>query len=149
MSARRFQLCLLTILAAVFLFGLPHAAPAHDIPSDVTVQVFVKPAGERLQLLLRVPLKALRDMDFPEQEGGYLDLERLAPLLPDAATLWIGNAVEIHEGKAPLPKPRLLASQVSLESDRSFGSFETALVHVNGPALPNSANVVWNQVLID
>jgi hypothetical protein len=42
-----------------------------------------------------------------------------------------------------------LATQVSLESDRSFGSFETALAHVNGPALANSANVIWNQVLVD
>ena len=149
MPARRFQLCFLTILAVALLFGLPQTAPAHDIPTDVTVQAFVKPAGERLQLLLRVPLKAIRDLDFPEQEGGYLDVEKLSPLLPDAATVWIGNAMEIHEGEARLPKPRLVATQVSLESDRSFGSFETALAHVNGPRLPNSSNVVWNQVLID
>ena len=32
---------------------------AHDIPSDVHVQAFVKPEGQRLQVLLRVPLGAM------------------------------------------------------------------------------------------
>jgi len=31
---------------------------AHDIPNDVTVQVLVKPDGQRVQLLVRAPLKA-------------------------------------------------------------------------------------------
>jgi hypothetical protein len=133
------------------LLCLAHIAnvAAHDIPTDLTVQTFVKPAGGRLQLLVRVPLKAVRDLDFPEQEGGYLDIEKLAPLLPDAATVWIGNFVEIHEGEARLPKPRVVATQVSLESDRSFASFEEALDHVTGPKLSSAVNVVWNQVLFD
>src|SRR5713226_2226428 len=79
-------------LLVVALFLAPaHAAAAHDIPSDVTVHAFVRPAGERLQLLVRVPLKAIRDLDFPERERGYLDVEKLAPRLPDAATLWISD----------------------------------------------------------
>ncbi len=127
----------------------PHGAAAHDIPSDVAVQAFVKPEGQRLQLLIRVPLKAMRDVDFPEIQGGFLDIERLTPLLPDAAYLWISNFVAIYEGETPLPKPRVAATQISLESDRSFLSFEQALAHVTGPRLPNSANVVWDQVLFD
>jgi hypothetical protein len=135
-------------LLALFLAHAGSAA-AHDIPSDLTVQAFVKPAGGRLQLLVRVPLKAIRDLDFPEQERGYLDIGKLAPLLPDAATVWISNFVEIYEGDTRLPQPRILATQVSLESDRSFASFEEALVHVTGPRLADSANVFWNQVLFD
>ncbi|MEO8127865.1 MAG: HupE/UreJ family protein [Bryobacteraceae bacterium] len=122
---------------------------AHDIPSDVTVQAFVKPAGARLQLLVRVPLRAMRDMLVPELPGGYLDLEKTAPLLPDAATLWISDFIELYEGGRRLPKPRIVATQVSLESDRSFESFEGALAHVTGPKLPNSANLVWSQVLFE
>ena len=135
-------------LAAAFLAHVG-SAPAHDIPSDLTVHAFVKPAGERLQLLIRVPLKAIRDLDFPERERGYLDVEKLAVRLPDAATLWISNFVEIYEGDTLLPKPRLAATQVSIESDRSFASFEEALAHITGPKLSSSANVVWNQVLFD
>ena len=40
-------------------------AAAHDIPYDATVQAFVKPAGPHLDLLVRVPLKTMRDVDFP------------------------------------------------------------------------------------
>jgi len=122
---------------------------AHDIPADVTVHAFIKPAGTRLQLLVRVPLRAMRDMMVPELPGGYLDLEKVAPLLPDAATLWISDFVEVYEGGRRLPKPRVLATQVSLESDRSFESFDTALAHIKGPRLPNSSNVVFGQVLFD
>ncbi len=125
-----------------------NAAAAHDIPSDVTVHAFIKPAGERLQLLVRVPLRAIRDLDFPER-GGYLDIERLIPLLPDAATLWISEFVEIREKEKRLPRPRVTATQISIESDRSFTTFEQALAHTIGPKLPNSANLSWDQVLFD
>ena len=137
------------LFAAVVLIALARGAAAHDIPYDATVQAFVKPAGPHLDLLVRVPLKTMRDVDFPELGGGYLDIEKLAPLLPDAATLWISDFVEIYEDGARLPKPRILATQVSLESDRSFVSYETARDHVAGPKLPNGANVVWNQVMFD
>jgi len=46
---------MLWLVAAADLAG-------HDIPSDLTVQAFVKPDGERLRLLVRVPLKAIRDL---------------------------------------------------------------------------------------
>src|SRR5688572_20501871 len=122
---------------------------AHDIPADVSVAVFAKPAGDRLHLMVRVPLKTIRDLDFPKRPGGYLDVERLAPLLRDAAKVWIADFVEIEEDGRPLPPARIAATQVSLPSDRSFVSFEAALDHVTGPKLSSNANVVWNQVLFD
>jgi hypothetical protein len=128
---------------------MPFLALGHDIPTDVTVQAFVKPAGDRLHLLVRVPLKAVRDVDFPEQAGGYLDLVKLAPLLPDAATIWISRLLEIYEGETRLPQATVVATQISLESDRSFASYEEALAHVTGPKLANGANVFWNQVMLD
>jgi hypothetical protein len=133
---------LLTLLAA-------GSAVAHDIPADVTAQVFVKPAGDRLELLVRVPLSAIRDVEFPARPGGYLDTEALAPRLADAATLWIAQFVEIYENGAPLAKPTVAATQLSLESDRSFASFDEARAHVTGPKLPADAKVFWNQVQFD
>ena len=123
-------------LPALFFLNAA-AAPAHDIPSDATLHMFVKPISERLQLLVRVPLKTIRDLDFPERERGYLDIEKLAPRLPDAATVWISDFVEIYEGKIRLPRPRVVATQVSIQSDRSFASFEEALAHITGPKLAN------------
>lgn len=133
---------------AIFL-ALAYSAAAHDIPSDATVHAFIKPAGQRLQLLVRVPLRTIRDVDFPERDRGYLDLVKLEPLLPDAATLWISNFVEIYEGATRLSKPQVVATQISLDSDKSFASFDEALAHVTGPKLPKDANVVWNQVRFD
>ena len=122
----------LLFLAACFLAACGSAA-AHDIPSDVTVHMFVKPAGERLQLLVRVPLKAMRDVDFPERDGAIWMSRSWLRCFRDAATLWIADFVAIYEGETRLPKPRVAATQVSLESDRSFASFEEALAHVTGP----------------
>jgi hypothetical protein len=136
------------LLLALFL-PLTGSAAAHDIPSDVAAQVFLKPEGERLQLLIRTPLKAMRDVEFPEFGPGYLDVERLAPQLPHIATVWISNFVEIHEGDRLLPRPRVAATQISIESDRSFASFEEALAHVTGPRPANGENLVWDQALFD
>jgi hypothetical protein len=135
------------VLAASLAFST--GAAAHDIPADVSALVLVKPAGERLQLLVRVPLKSMRDVEFPEVVGGYLDVEQLAPQLPGVATLWIANFVEVYEGESRLPAGQVAATQLSFESDRSFVSFDEALSHVTGPRLRNSAHVVWDQVLFD
>jgi hypothetical protein len=125
-------------------------ASAHDIPNDVTVQLFLKPEGRTLHVLVRAPLSAVRDVVFPERGPGYLDLERTAPLLPDAAILWISDYLEFYEGDERLPqKPRVAAARISLESDRSFASYETALAHITGPPLPAATTVVWNQTMLD
>ncbi|MGA2213939.1 MAG: HupE/UreJ family protein, partial [Bryobacteraceae bacterium] len=124
-------------------------AAAHTIPNDVTVHAFFRPDGQRLRLLVRVPLKAMRDVEFPLRGPGYLDLERAGPILNDSATIWIANALDVFEDHALLPKPSLVATRVSLQSDKSFDSFETALAHLNGPKLTNATNVAWDQVLLD
>ncbi len=79
-------------LLAVFFFLLSQSAFAHDIPIDVTVQMFVKPAGKQLHVLMRVPLRAMRDVEFPERGAGFLDLAKVDPSLRDAATLWLSNS---------------------------------------------------------
>ena len=136
-------------MLAALICALPRGAAAHDIPNDVTVQAFVKPEGERLHVLVRVPLKAIRDINFPERGQGYLDLARMDALLPDAAVMWISDFIEVYEGDARLARPRVVETRVALESDRSFASYEQALAHVTGPKLPLDTNVVWNQTMFD
>src|SRR5437879_1817143 len=130
----------IAFLAALFLF-FPSSVVAHDIPNDVVVQAFVKPQGDRLQLLIRVPLKAMRHINFPERGPGYLDLARVHDVLPGAATLWIADFIELYENDTRLSKPRIVASRVSLPSDRSFASYEEAIAHVSGPPLSNDTSV--------
>jgi len=136
-------------ILATALFLMCHGAAAHDIPVDVTVQTLVKPAAEQLHLLIRLPLKAMRDVEFPERGQGYLDLDRIDVSLREAATLWIANEIEIYEGDARLPKPRVVETRVSLESDRSFTSYDVALAHVTGARLPSNTQVFWDQAMLD
>jgi hypothetical protein len=137
------------LLVAALIFAMPNGALAHDIPNDLTIQAFLKPEGQRLHVLVRVPLKGLRDIVFPERGPGYLDLERVAPLLPDASTLWISDAIELYEGDSRLGKPRVVETRISLESDKSFASYEDALAHVTGARLPGAMDVYWNQTMLD
>jgi len=132
-----------------FLAALPQGAAAHDIPNDVTVQMFLRPSGNKLDLLVRVPVKSMRDIDFPKIGPGYMDLSRADQFLQDGATVWLVRPIEIYEGDIRLPAPQLLAVRPSLESDKSFASFETAMAHITGPKLPESTQVPWDQVMLD
>jgi len=132
----------------LFMTFVP-APAAHDIPADVLVQMLVKPEGHRLRVLVRVPLGSMRDFEFSQRGSGYLDFARARPLLADAAKLWIANSLAIYEGQTRLPAPALVATQLSLPSDRSFISFDAALSHVTGPPLPDDTVLPWNQALLD
>ena len=135
-------------IAALFVF--PVALVAHDIPNDVTAQLFLKPEGQQLNVLVRVPLKSIRDVVFPQRGNGYLDLEHAAPMLPELATLWISDFIELYEDTEALPKrPRVMAARATLESDRSFVAYQTAVAHLMAPPLANSVDVAWNQTLLD
>jgi hypothetical protein len=136
----------LLVLASMFL---PSSADAHEIPSRVTVLAFVKPEGGRLRLVIRAPLAAMRDVQWPERGLGYLDLTRAAPLARDAAQLWIGQFIEAYENGERLPDGRVLATRISIPSDRSFTSYATAMSRVLGPSLDPSTDIPWQQATID
>jgi hypothetical protein len=137
-------------LAAVFLMTASvWPAAAHDIPNDIAIQAFLKPEGQQLHYLLRIPLKAMREVEFPMRGPGYLDLSRIDEYLRDAATQWIAQFTQIDEGSTPLPKPAIVDARVSLESDKSFVSYEQALAHVRGPKLTDNVNLYWDQAMFD
>src|SRR5258708_17247506 len=142
---RRVTFSLIAALIAV----VPLRAAAHDIPTDVRVSAFVKPDGQRLNLLIRVPLKAMREVDYPRRGAGLLDLARADGALRNAATLWIADNIDLYEGDRRLTYPRIVDARVSLESDKSFASYDEALAHVTGPRLPNNMELFWEQGLLD
>src|SRR5438093_6936601 len=94
-------------LAAALAFATATAASPHDIPADVTIQAFLKPEAGHVRLLVRVPLEALRDLSVPTRPGSNVDVDlaRLQPLLAGAATVWIGQNIELFENDGPLPAP--------------------------------------------
>jgi hypothetical protein len=137
------------VLSAVFVVLAAVAPSAHDIAIDVAVQAFLKPEGQRLFLLVRAPLRAMLDVEYPTRDGGFLDLARVDPSIREAATTWIANSVVLYEEDTRLPAPRIVSARVSLESDPSFRSYADALAHVSAPPLPPDTDVFWNQSLLD
>ena len=136
-------------IAIALLMVLPSTPSAHEIPARVTVIAFVKPEGQRLQLIARVPLEAMRDIEFPLRDNVYLEIDRVDPLLADAARVWIADYIELYEDDARLVEPAIVATRISLPSDRSFATFDSALAHVTGPRLPATTDLPWNQAMLD
>ena len=149
MSPRTSRLGLIVTLASSFLLLGPSGTAAHEIPARVTVLALVRPEGQTLRLLVRAPLEAMRDIEFPVRAGKYLDLARSGPALDDAARLWIADALELSENGRPLGSARIIATRVSLPSDRSFDTWSHALAHVRGAPLPDSTDLVWQQGMLD
>jgi hypothetical protein len=113
------------------------------------VLAFVKPEAHQLHVVIRVPLEAMRDVNFPLRGPGYLDLERAAPLLHDAVQVWIADEIKLYENDAPLGAPRIAATRVSLPSDRSFAAYQSAIASLTGPPLDNATEIMWKQAMLD
>ena len=126
------------------------ALAAHEIPNDVKINAFFKPAGERAYpVVARAARPAMVEVEYPTRGPGYLDLARADEALRGAIKLYLTDNIAVFENGAPLPAPRVANFRVSLPSDKSFGSYESALAHVQGPPLPSGMDLYWNQQLID
>ncbi|MET0427504.1 MAG: HupE/UreJ family protein, partial [Microvirga sp.] len=122
---------------------------AHEIPASVHVNAFVKPSGGRLELLVRVPMAALQEIDYPTRGPGYLLVSRAEQALRNATKVWLTDRIEIYEDGRRLEGPQVAAIRVSLPSDRSFVSYEAARAHLDEPPLPDDLDLYWNQQLLD
>jgi len=137
------------LLAAGLLLASPSAPSAHEIPARVTILAFVKPEGRKLHLLVRVPLEAMRDMQYPLHGASYLNFPGIDSLLPDAARVWIANQVDVYEGSTKLTNATIVAAHVALPSDRSFENYDAAVKRVTGPGLPSTTELAWQQAMMD
>jgi len=125
-------------------------ARAHEIPNDVVIHVYFKPEAPRLRLLLRAPLEAMTDIDWPMSgPGGVLDIARADPYLTDASTLWLGDNLQVLEDGTPLPYPNVIAVRASLPGDGAFQSYDQALAQILGPKLPPDRQLIKNQGMLD
>jgi hypothetical protein len=136
-------------LAVAVMLGTPDLGVAHEIPSRVTVLAFVKPEGRVLHVVLRVPLEAMRDVEFPLRAQGFLDVKASDPMLRQAATTWLADYLTLYEGESALAAPRIAAARVSLPSDRSFLDYDAALAHFRVPPLDANVDLPWKQAMLD
>ncbi|MES3035342.1 MAG: HupE/UreJ family protein [Gemmatimonadota bacterium] len=121
---------------------------AHEVPQRVAIRGFVQQDGTTLRLLLRVPLEAMRDVDFPLRDDGSLDLVRVRTLLPEAAQVWLVNAITITADGRALPAPRITGTRLALPLDRAFEQLATARAAFTRPPLESEV-IQWQQVLFD
>jgi len=137
-------------VVTALLVVLAPAVRAHEVPNEVTVFGFVRPEGQTLKLLIRAPLKSMRDIDIPTVAGGFLDFSRIEPALDHAATLWIGDFVEVYENDQRLGTGKVTALRVSLPGDKSFASYDEALANlVTGARLDQTTQIYWENGMLD
>jgi hypothetical protein len=123
---------------------------AHEVPNEVTVQAFVRPQGQTLSLVMRAPLKSMRDIDIPVAANGFLDFNRIDKALNDAAVIWIRDFVEVYENGQRLNTPQITATRATLPGDRSFGTYDEAMAFIkSGPRLGPETQIYWEQGLMD
>lgn len=121
---------------------------AHDLPMDLLVETWVKPEASMLRVVVRVPLVAMRDIEFPLEGPGYLDAERAKPLLGEAAQVWVAGSLDFYENGRKLAGPQLAGTRLALAADRSFSSFEHAVARfAEQPRL--ETRVIPSQALFD
>lgn len=137
------SIALVLVLAT---WGL-RSVSAHDTPDEITLQAFVKPEGDRLHLLVRIPLIMLANINLPKRGPGYVDLPKVGPEVQTALEA-TSEEIELYENGTRLAPHRAVA-RISQPSERAFETFSQALAHVEGPDLPASANVFWNQGFFD
>ncbi len=136
-------------VAAALLVLLPRSLGSHEIPARVAVLAFVKAAPNALRLVVRVPLEAMRDLEFPLTASGALDLVAVRPLLDEAAKLWIADYLRVWADGEPLDGARVLATRVSTPDDRSFERYDLAVAHLGAPPLEGDLQLRWQQALLD
>ncbi len=143
--------CVLSVLAVVVVFNvlLPGSGAAHEIPTDVVVQTMLKPGPQGMDFLVRVPLEAMRDVNFPQSGPGYLVISEADETIRDAAVIWIGREVRLFENDEHLDRWEIVAARLSLPSDRSFDRYDLALASFDAPPLPDDTELFRDQALLD
>jgi len=127
----------------------PYGSTAHQIPATVTVQTYIRAENDILRMLIRVPLGSMRDIQFPLRGPGYINIADADPFLRDAAVLWLVDYLQLFEDDTLLTDVDVVATRISLPSDRSFADFDTALAHIMAPPLPETTELVWQQAMMD
>ena len=140
------------LLAALLFATVSNALRAHEIPTDVRIQAFMKAEGQRLRLLVRAPVAAMNDVAWPTDAANVvLNLESadLPVAMQEGARDFIASRIEIYEGNMRLGEPRIAAVRVSMPSDTSFDGYDNALAHLAGPPLPPETQLARGQALLD
>ncbi len=94
-------------------------------------------------------MEAFGEISFPLRGPGYLQFSEADFALRDAAQVYITESMHFYENGVELTDKELLATRVSLPSNRSFTSYEEALANVQSPPLNDEVDLFWRQGVLD
>jgi hypothetical protein len=146
---RLIQRSLLTTIAGLFLLCGPQIGSAHDIAGKATVLVYVKAQDKRLVVLVRVPMDAMSEAQFPVRGPGFLDLSKADNAIGEAAQTYLTHTMQFFSDGVALPNGELLKARVALPGDKSFVDFDSAMALINSPPLGNDVDLYWKQASLD
>src|SRR5260221_10619577 len=94
---RRLAVALIALFACAISYACvsPSPARAHDIPADVKINAFFKPAGDRLELLVHLPLASLIDTAFP-MRGAIIELDHADESTRRGINLWLTYNIHVY-----------------------------------------------------
>ena len=142
-------LCIAAGAGLVLFAAIVHSA-SRPIPDVVNIKAFARLENGSLDLLVRVPLAAVKDIQFPTRgEAGYLDLQALASMLPGAADHWIAGGFEVFDHDEPVSRPEVDQPRLALISDQSFDSYQSAIDHLDAAPVAATENLFLDQVWFD
>lgn len=149
-DGQRRGLALAWFLVVGALWGAPVLSVADEIPQRVSVQAFVKPEGSQLDVLLRVPMDALSDIQFPVRGPvGNLVFSEAEPAMRTAAEAYILENIRFYENGERLNEREVRAMRISMPSNRSFRDYEQAVENVRSPPISDDRDLYYLQGFLD
>tara|TARA_B110000495_G_C22997802_1_gene588477 strand:- start:478 stop:1812 length:1335 start_codon:yes stop_codon:yes gene_type:complete len=142
---------IIRFLFAIIMMNLTMTSfvKAHDIPSSVTVHMYVKPEGNTLKLLLRVPLESMSELVYPTFGPGYLDFEKSEAVLLDAAHIYLTEELRVFEEGQLIEDKMITALRATTPQDRSIQSWDTAIKSIKSPTRTNEDKIYYKQIALD
>lgn len=122
---------------------------AHDIPASVTVHMYVKPEGDTLKVLMRVPLESMSELVYPTWGPGFLDFEKADAVFLDAAEVYLTDELKVYEEGVLIEDKTITAYRATSPQDDSIRSWDTAIENIKKPPLTNEERLYYGQAVLD
>ena len=124
----------------------PPCRAAHDIPSDRRCMRSSARAAHKLQVIVRAPLGAIRDIDFPRTSADTSTSKSLRRCCRTPLRVQIAGPMDIYEGAARCCRSRKSPRRRSHSSPTVPSIRSPKHSARSGTEAAEHANLIWNQV---
>ena len=136
--------------ASLVVLTSPVEAATRRIPERVNIKAFARADNGQLEVLVRVPLAAVKDVEFPTRTAsGELDIPALQSMLAGMARYFIADVFQIFDEGVLMGRPEVEATRLSINSDPSFNAYSSAAERFRAPDLAAGESVFLESVWLD